>query len=353
MNNHPRHIAVYGAGAVGTYFGSWLSEAGFRTTLLGRGWLKEGERDVRAQRHDGASATLRRGGRVVLAASELRPCDICFVTVKSRDTLTAGRTLRNVLRPGAHVVSLQNGRNNAAILREALGPEFHVSAAVVGFNVRQVRPLHFVETVPGALYLSSTPPELRELATVLETTGFSVRTHEEIDRVVDGKLLLNTNNGVSAATGSSVAELMRDRDARWLFAQCLKEGVAVLEAMGCEPAKVATMGPLGLAKFLQLPDLIVRPLLRFGNIDEDAMTSTLDDLLRGRATEIGELNGELVARGRSVGVATPVNAALTDIVRALEIEAKSGHPIRFIPASTLREQCAAQSRRRMRSLGRS
>lgn len=344
MTAHPRNIAIYGAGAVGTYVGCWLCEAGFRTTLLGRGWLQEGAAEVRAQRHDGAVATLQRGGQVVQDAHALRNADVCFVSVKSRDTPEAGRTLRRILRPGAHVVSLQNGRNNAAVLQDALGPDVEVSAGVVGFNVRRLQPLRFVETVAGSLHLRSTAP-LREIATLLGTVGFSVRTHDDIAAVVDGKLLLNTNNGVSAATGSSVAALMRDRDARWLFAKCIEEGLAVFGAMGRSPAKVASMGPRALATFLKLPDFVVRPLLRFGDVDDDAVTSTLGDLHKGRATEIGQLNGELVSLGLDVGVPTPVNAALTDIVRAHEHDVTAGRPPRFVSASVLRSQCEAAAER--------
>ena len=46
--------------------------------------------------------------------------------------------------------------------------------------------------------------------------------------------------------------------------------------------------------------------------------SMLQDILRGRTTEIDVINGAIVAKGREAGIATPVNQMLTRLIKALE-----------------------------------
>lgn len=338
--------AIFGAGAVGTFVGTWLCEAGFPTRLLGRDWLRDAADAVEATRHDGTRATLGEVGRVVTDPNALEDANVCFVCVKSDDTRSVARTLRSTLRPGALVVSLQNGRSNPAVLEEQLGDRHTVAAGVVGFNVRRIDDVSFTETVAGALHLPDAHPALRVIGQQLREVGFDVVLHPDMQTVVDGKLLLNTNNGVSAASGLSVAELMRDADARWLFSACLREGLDVFAAGGRCAAKLAAMSPETMSRFLRLPNFIVRPLLRFGSVDEEAVTSTLGDLRRGRSTEIDHLNGEIVALGRQWGVPTPVNTALVEQVHAHEQTNAAGNAISYVPAKVLRRRCEAAANAR-------
>ncbi|HET7090219.1 MAG TPA: ketopantoate reductase C-terminal domain-containing protein, partial [Anaerolineae bacterium] len=47
-------------------------------------------------------------------------------------------------------------------------------------------------------------------------------------------------------------------------------------------------------------------------------SSMLQDVLKGRPTEIDAINGKIVERGRAVDIPTPINATLAALVRALE-----------------------------------
>src|SRR3982750_2479838 len=123
--DHPFHrIAVVGAGAVGSFFGAMLARAGHRVVLIAR------PAHVAAIESDGLRLEMAgRSERVDLEASSdiaaARGADLVLFSVKSTDTETVARELAPFLDPGALVVSLQNGVENAAAIAH------HVAATVV------------------------------------------------------------------------------------------------------------------------------------------------------------------------------------------------------------------------------
>src|SRR5690606_3121227 len=99
---------------------------------------------------------------------------------------------------------------------------------------------------------------------------------------------------ICAATGLSISESLRSRDARWCFARCLREGIEVMRAAGLKPARVTVVPPRLIAALMVLPDEVVLRVARaIVDVDPRARSSTLQDLDRGRLTEIDELNGAI------------------------------------------------------------
>src|SRR5262245_45549329 len=107
-------IGVLGAGAIGCYVGGRLAAAGGDVRLVGRQSLVDdvGRGGLALSDCDGfrQTVTLAPGRLDVRSAVDaLADCDVVLVTVKSRDSETAGKELRGHVKPGALVVSLQNG----------------------------------------------------------------------------------------------------------------------------------------------------------------------------------------------------------------------------------------------------
>ena len=122
--------------------------------------------------------------------------------------------------------------------------------------------------------------------------------------------------GFCAATGLPIAASLRDGDARWCFARCIDEGRAVMKAAGLRPARASALPAWAVSLVMRLPDAVVLRLARtLIAIDDRARSSTLQDLERGRRTEIGELNGAIVTLASEVGMSAPVNAVVTDAIR--------------------------------------
>lgn len=349
MSNPKLRVGVFGAGAIGGFLGLSLSAAGAPVVLFGRRSLVDG-RDRLAAR-PAAGEWLVPGADLVVTdrAADLASVDLCLVTVKSADTDAAAAALADVLRPDAVVVSFQNGLHNAERLRARLSQP--VSQGIVTFNVVREEPLRFRQASVRPMYAGALPgapgERLQALRDGFTQGGLRLDLRADIEAVAAGKLLVNLNNGVCAATGLGIVASLESRDARWCFARCIQEGLRVMRDAGLRPVSVTGIPPLMLAKVLALPDQLVLPMARqMMAIDPAARSSTLQDLDRGRATEIDDLNGEVVRLARAAGRAAPVNGLVVELVHRHERRATQGHAPDYLTPAELRSELRARLRRR-------
>ena len=319
----PISVGILGAGAVGTYLGLGLSAVGVQVTMVGRPrWMDTGP-DLRAVTRTGHRLEPQQDAVFTTDASALHGVDVCLVTVKSTSTSIAAKTLAEVLRPDTPVVSLQNGLDNPQVLRAQLGDR--VVGAMVPFNVFRTSN-EVVQATRGPLVIERcgderdfTGERLALLARAFERSGHPVRRCDHIEDIAAGKLLLNLNNGVCAATGLSIADSLRNRDARWLLSRCMLEGLKTLQRAGYRPRTTLPIPVAAIARLLAAPDaLVLRVAKGLLAVDGRARSSTLQDVEAGRPTEIEHLNGSIVRMGRALGVPCRVNAVVVDRVRALE-----------------------------------
>lgn len=335
--NPAMRIGIHGAGAIGGYVGVKLSSAGLPVVMIARKSLVDAADELECTDVRGRVARPARDLEVTEDVRALRAVDLCLVSVKCVDTEAAARALDGVLPAGCAVVSLQNGLGSAATLRDVLGRGREVAGGVVGFNVYREGAGRFRQATSGAILVGRTARS-GELARALESVGERAEVRDDIEDVMAGKLLLNLNNGVCAATGLGIAASLRDRDARWVFARCIDEGLRVLAAAGLRPARVAPLGPRAIARLMSLPDAVVHRMARLLiRVDEQARSSTLQDLERGHRTEIDELNGAIARLAERTGRPAPANRVVTERVRELERAAAAGEPLRHVSARALRE----------------
>ena len=295
------NIAVMGAGAVGCYFGGMLARAGHKVMLIARpehveAIVRDGLR-VQATSFDervrlGASSD----------ASAVQGADVVLFSVKSTDTEASGALIRPHLSPKALVLCLQNGVDNPDRLRGVL-PQHEVAAAVVYVATEMAGPGHVRHHGRGDLVVEPSAAT-RALARSLVAAGVPTEISSDVRGALWAKLILNcAYNAVSAITqlpygktvvGQGVRDVMRD-----VVAECMDvaraEGVQV-------PATV-------LAAVDQLADSMPAQL-----------SSTAQDLARGKRTEIDYLNGLIVRRGEVLGIATPANRVLWALVKLMEAQ---------------------------------
>lgn len=326
-------MTVLGAGCIGAWVGGMLARAGCAVTLVGRPRLADaverGGLHVSRLGEDPAPAPLR----VVLGPEGVEQADILVVAVKGRDTAGAAASVRAHLRPETVVVSFQNGLRNPDRLRAAL-PEHRVVPGMVSFNV-------VWDDAPGGgarfRQLTSGPIALEAggapgLAAALRTVGVDVAAVPDMQAVQWAKLVLNLNNAVNALSGLPLAEELARRGYRRVLAAAMREAWAAIDAAGIQPAALGKMRPRVAPHILPLPDwlfgVLAASMIR---IDPAARSSMADDLARGRPTEVDDINGEVVALGARVGVATPVNAHLVALVH--EAEARGAGAPGLAPAA--------------------
>lgn len=313
-----------GAGAIGGYVGVRAAAAGCTVVMVGRPELCEMQSILQAVDLDGRTFGPSDRVRVTTEVQALADVDVCLLTTKSKDSTSSAQALVDVLSPGTPVVSLQNGLENPNRLRAA-----GLTAVVPGlvtFNVvRDGACFRQATSGPIASEAGDSAPAVAELARLLREVPWVFRP--ELASMQAGKLLLNLNNGVCAAAGVTVANSLRARPLRRVYGLCLREGIQVLRAADQPFERIGRLSPALIARLLGLPDFIFFQLARqMITIDPRAKSSTLQDLERGRPTEIDDLNGAIVRLGRAHGVPTPANSCITETIRTLEGAETLAHP---------------------------
>lgn len=337
MSEGSLKVGVFGAGAVGTYLGLRLAAARSDVTLVGRPWLAELAGQLSAS--DLNAKSYAPNVRVETDVATLGDVDVCLVCVKSGQTSEAAEQLAQVLRPGAVVVSFQNGLCNPGRLREHLKAQT-VVPGMVSFNVVIEEGKCFRQATSGPLsagrVLGSGQGPLERLEGAFNRSGLPLELHHDIGNLQAGKLLVNLNNGLSAATGLTIKQGIASLPLRRCFAACVLEGLDIFQRTGLRPAKVVALPPALMARLMPLPNpLFLRVARSLVTIDPRAKSSTLQDLERGRPTEIEDLNGEVLRRAASAGLRAPVNQVVYDVIRSLEAEALAGKRLSFLSPSEL------------------
>jgi 2-dehydropantoate 2-reductase len=331
-------VGVLGAGAIGGFLGLLLASAGLRVTFVGRRELGDARATFGAILCGGHRISVPDASVLADDPAALRDVDVCLVCVKSRDTETAATELVEHLPTGATVVSFQNGLHNPERLRERLGPR--VAAGIVTFNVSRGSGYVLRQTTAGKLLAEPLDgphrSRMHALGSAFGAAGVRLELRNDMPERLAGKLLLNLNNGVCAATGLSIRESLSAVDPRWLFARCVQEGLDVLTAQGRRPRSVGGVPLSLLPHVLALPQWLVTWGAR--HVQASARSSTLQDLDAGRTTEIDELNGEIVAFGERLAVAVPANGVVVETVRGHERRVAQGERPEFVSAARLRRE---------------
>ena len=324
-------IAIAGAGSIGCYLGACLSAAGRKVTMLGRGGLAEGcsRHGLRFSNLDGGDRALPPGSVEITPdpAEAFKDAEVVLVTVKCRDTRNIGALVSEHAAKDPVVVTLQNGIDNARVLREELGQGPRVLSGTVTFNVVQTRkegePPKFHRASSGAVVVEGGVPGLREL---LDVSGFEIKEHDKIAPILWAKLLLNLNNALNALSGLPLAKELSDRRWRRLLRDQMREGLAVLKAAGIRAGRIEGIHPRLSAFALGLPDpLFALAARRMLAIDPAARSSMWEDLEARRPTEVDQIQGEIVKLATAYRVPAPLNERVMRLVKDAE-EAQQGSP---------------------------
>lgn len=313
-------ICIMGAGSIGCYIGGRLAAAGGDVTFIGR--ARSGDT---LQKY-GLRLTDYKGAALVVTPQQVTfstttdcaaQADLVLVTVKSASTAQAAEALATMLRPGAVVISFQNGLGNAAVLRDKL-PAATVLAAMVPFNVVNRGDGVFHQGSEGDLEIE-THTELERHAALFARAGLPLKRHTDMLPVQWAKLLLNLNNPVNALSNIPLKAQLAQRDYRRCLALAQHEAFALLDSAGIKPARLTPLPARWIPRLLTVPDfLFARLASKMLAIDPLARSSMWEDLAAGRLTEVEWINGEIVRLARSQGLDAPVNATLVALVHAAE-----------------------------------
>ena len=297
-------VAVVGAGAVGGYFGGLMARSGASVVMIGRRPFVDA---VNAKGLYLETLQFQETIRVEASTdlSAVRGAEIVLFCVKTTDTADAARELAPLLAPNAVVVSLQNGVDNAERIRAASG--FDAVRAVVYVAAAVKAPGHIQHFGRGDLVIGPETERTKRLAAQFVRGGVPCRVSSNIEGELWVKFIANCAlNPVSAIGQARYGRIADSPNAVKLLEMVGDEVLAVARAAG-----IALPGVEDRAAALAISMKIATQM-------REQLSSTGQDLNRGKRTEIESLNGHIVRRGAELGVPTPANHALYTLVELLE-----------------------------------
>ena len=306
-------VLVAGAGALGSVFGGLLARAGWPVVLLGRPEHMSAIRS-RGLRIEGLFGEHTVEGLQTISGVEGldRRFGTVLLTVKAYDTAETVRAVVPHLARDGMVVCLQNGLGNLEHASALAGPARVIGARVI-FGAEILQPGHVRVTVNAAPVLVGSPDpadasrraSAQAWAERFAAAGIPAEPTDNLLGELWGKVFYNAAlNPLGALLGVPYGALPGDPDARVLMDRVIDEAFAVARASGVS---------------LRWPDADGYRASFYGALVPSTAahrSSMLQDLERGRPTEIDAINGYVADRGEALGVAAPVNATLTHMIRA-------------------------------------
>jgi 2-dehydropantoate 2-reductase len=309
----PVKIAVVGAGAMGSVYAGLLGSAGNEVWAVDT-W----DEHVDAIREHGLRVEGASGDRVVpihatTDAAEVGKADLVIVATKAVDVETAAEAARPLVGPDTLVLSIQNGLGGPDIAARVLGEERVAVGVAGGFGASIIAPGHAhhhgFELIRLGERRGPVTPRIEAAAQVWRDAGFTVRTFDDVQRLVWEKLVCNVAfSGTCTILGRTLGEVIDDPNAWAVAAGCAAEAFAVGRASG-------------VTFDFDDPVAYVR---EFGLRIAGAKPSMLLDLEAGRRLEVDFINGAIPRVGREVGLEAPVNQAVTALVKGREAAALRG-----------------------------
>jgi len=302
-NSWPK-TAVVGAGAVGGYFGGMLARAGAPVLFIGRPTFVEA-----VQKNGLLLDTTQFKEKVSAnASSELsaaRDAEIVLFCVKTTDTATTAKELAKIVAPNAILVSMQNGADNAEQIHAASC--LNALAAAVYVAASCPAPGTVKHVGRGDLVLGPENEHTRRVAEIFIRAKVPCRISENLTGELWTKLVWNCAlNALSALGKVTYGEIVASADARQLLEGTVYEVLAVARAAGIQPAG------------LEDPQAALAGAYKIAEQMSATRSSTAQDMMRGKRTEIDSLNGFIARKGRELGVPTPLNHALYTLVKLAE-----------------------------------
>jgi len=307
-------VLVIGAGAIGSVFGGLLARAGHKVSLVGR-QAHMAAIAGRGLEIRGIWGEHRVSNLMTFTSTEEVPeqrFDLVLITTKSYGTGQAVHQSYPLVSPDTIVVSLQNGLGNVELIAEAVGPARTLAGRVI-FGVELHAPGHVEVTVYQDKVMLGSPtravPQQRveAIAQAFTEAGIPSEPTLEIEKYIWGKVLYNCClNPLSALLECHYGELAEHDETREIMSQVIAETFAVALRKG-------------VTSMWEKPEDYERLLLTRLIPDTYAHhSSMLQDVKRGRKTEIDSLNGAIARLGGELGLDTPTNTLLTRLIKAKE-----------------------------------
>jgi len=298
-------ICVIGCGAVGSLFAAHLARAGEVEVWAYDVWKEHVEAIRRTGLRLSGAADFTARLNAISDAKDLPRCNYGIVATKAIHTRTAIAETAHIFDENSAVCSVQNGVGNEEIIAE------HVKSVIRGTTFpagHPIAPGHIGYDIRGDTWIGPFEPTHTPMNKVQELAGFITRSGMNTIALQDArgaqwtKLIFNAaTNPVGALTLLHHGAATRFGPTGALFNDLIAEGEAVAKKLGIElhgdPRHLVQKG---------------------ANAPGKHRASMLQDVFAKRQTEVDFMNGAIVQWGEKVGVPTPLNNALWELIKGLE-----------------------------------
>lgn len=307
-------VLLFGLGALGTVYSCLLKNMGHEVAGLDREPVVEAikERGVRVEGIWGEHQSQLDKLFTDIDQLEREEFDLVILTVKSYETGEVCRQIKKLIGPNTYLLLAQNGYGNYEAASEYV-PEDRIILGRVIFGAETMELGHSRVTVIADDVLLGSPAHListavlEELAGLFSAAGIPTRASEEVMQYVWAKIIYNSAlNPLGAILEVPYGQLAANGNSKALMDEIIKEIFAVLEAMGQQTPWLSAEAYMQAFYGQMVPATVLHH------------ASMLQDIQRGRRTEIDALNGAVVKLGEAYGVATPVNRVIVSTLKAKE-----------------------------------
>ena len=317
-------IAIYGAGSLGTILGAYISKAGVSIDLINRN-----KAHIEALNTQGAQVvgTVQFTQPVVAyTPEEMRgQYDILFLMTKQQHNTEVVTMLKDFLAPDGVLVTFQNGLPEVQIA-SILGEQRVLGCTVAWRATMQSAGVCELTSEPDALSFSlgaistNRSKHFAKVKELLELMG-TVDIEDNFLGTRWSKLLINASfSGMSAVLGCTFGEAAKPRASRRIVQALIKECIDVCQAGGIriEPVQgkdiVALLNYKNSIKKAFSYFIIPIAIRKHAKLK----ASMLQDIEKGKLTEVDAINGAVSSYGRKVGCPTPMNDRVVDIIHRIE-----------------------------------
>lgn len=325
------NILIFGAGAVGSYLGGYLAQAGNTVTLITRSGaerinesgltvLLPNQRNAnRILVHPTAFPSYRQA--VNHSAENGITFDYILLTMKSYDVESAVNEIVAFSPDPPKIITMQNGIDAEAPVVE----QFGVDAVTAG---SLTTPVSFDESMSiveeradrGVAFASPNGSrEFQQVASIFKAAGLNTVGVSSYESLKWSKALVNmVGNATSAIVNRHPGKLYEYNPIYQIELRMLKEALAVMEKKKIKVINLPGSSSKRLKQALRwLPDALLQPVLtrQVSKGRGDKMPSFQIDLANDKGkSEVVYHNGAVARHGREAKIATPINWALNQIL---------------------------------------
>ncbi len=296
-------IVIVGPGAIGCLFAGFFAGSGKDVGLLDKNPDRVADIAAKGVRIESGGVTHVVRVAVSAAPGDLGAADLLFVCVKSYDVPAAIRHALPLVGKDTVIVSLANGSGNVEKIAEVADPD-RIVCGITSHGSTSLGHGHVRHAGAGATIFASFVPAMRQNAELaagaLDDAGMESRVSDDMRGVIWSKLVVSAAiNPLTAVMDVENGRLLDDPWARVTMRRAAEESSAVAAAKGIRLAY----------------DDPVEEIERVCRDTARNISSMLQDVRRGRRTEVDAINGVVVADARALGIAVPTNEMLIEQVR--------------------------------------